>query len=366
MTQHGTAHSPLARGGEGLDRPGVDSAAPAPTRPASVAIGSPPAAQPLTDRILAALPGSRLAWMLVWALVPWLNLTVVLTAEALGWTARTDHSTEVMNRVAVSFAILLSLWGATRISAELARLRPALADVVEEELPEVERLFRGVDSISVPLLLTVAVGVLLPLDEAVNAEPVAAAVQAVTWLLIGIPLCTAVWVYAALQRGLHRLGRGQLTLVGYRGDRTLGLQPIGSLAFTAFWMLLGTLTPLALTSGADRPAVLVTTVVLLAGVALFFLSLRGLHRQMSAIKHRELDRAQVLYQQAYQPLQDETSLSVLQQQVAALNAAEALEKRAERILAWPFDEATFARTVTIASSAVATIVARILLAPTGL
>lgn len=364
MAQHGTAREAPTGGRPGLYRPApaAPSRVQGPGAP-SIQVGG---AQPLTDRVLAALPGPRVAWMLAWSLVPWLNLAVVLTVERLDWATPTDHSAEALNRAAVSFAILLALWGATRISAELARLRPALVEVVEGELPDVERLFRGVDSVAVPVLLTVAVGVLLPLDEAASGEPVAAVVQGVTWLVIGIPLATAVWVYAALQLGLHRLGRGRLTLTAYRGDRTLGLQAIGSLAFTGFWMLLGALTPLALTGAADRPAVLVTTVVLLAGVTLFFLSLRGLHRQMSAVKHRELDRARALYQQAYQPLQREPTLERLQQQVGALNAAEALEKRVERIQSWPFDEGTFARAVTIASSAVATIIARILLAPTGL
>jgi hypothetical protein len=325
-----------------------------------------PATRPLTERILDALPGRRLTWMLVWALVPWLNLMVVLAAEASGWTAVTDPSWEVVNRVATSFAILLSLWGAARISDELGRLRPALVGVVEEELPDVERVFRGMDSIVIPVVLTVTVGLLLPLDEALAGEPVGAAIQGLTWLVIGIPMATAVWVYATLQLGLHRLGRGHLTLAEYRGDRSLGLQAIGSLAFTGFWMLLGAFTPLALVSYADLPSVVVTMVVLVAGVVLFFLSLRGLHRQMVTLKRRELDRARGLYEEAYRPVRQSPTLEVLQQQVGLLNAAESLEKRAERIQAWPFDEGTFARAVTIASSVVATMIARILLAPTGL
>jgi hypothetical protein len=302
----------------------------------------------------------------VWALVPWMNLAVVLAAEAAEWSERTDHSAEVLNRAAVSLAIVLSLWGAARISEELARLHPSLAGVVEEEVPDVERLFRGLDSVAIPILLTVGVGVLLPLDETLRGDPVAAAVQFVTWLLIGLPLTTAVWVYTTVQVGLHRLGRGQLTLQGYRGDRTLGLQPLGTLAFTGFWMLLGALGPLALTGADDLPSVLVTTGVLVAGIALFFLSLTGLHRQMSDIRDHELRRARELYEEAYRPVQGTTTLQALQEQSGLLNAAESLEKRAERIQSWPFDEATFARAVTIASSAVATIIARILLAPTGL
>lgn len=101
-------------------------------------------------------------------------------------------------------------------------------------------------------------------------------------------------------------------------------------------------------------------------MVLFFLSVRGLHRQMAAVKREELTRARGLYQHAYQRVQQDPTPVVLQQQIGLMNAAESLEKRAERIQAWPFDEATFARTITIASSAVATIIARILLAPAGL
>jgi hypothetical protein len=204
------------------------------------------------------------------------------------------------------------------------------------------------------------------LDEALGGEPVAALIQAATWLVIGIPLWTAVWIYLMLQIGLNRLGRGHLTLEAYRGDRSLGLRPVGRLAFTGFWMLLGSAGPLVLTSLSDRPGVVVGIGVLVAGVGLFFLSLRRLNRQMVAAKRRELERALGLYMQAYQVVRDEPTLEVLQRQVGLLNAAEALEKRAERIQEWPFDEATFARVVTIASGVAAFIIGRLILSRVGL
>jgi hypothetical protein len=40
--------------------------------------------------------------------------------------------------------------------------------------------------------------------------------------------------------------------------------------------------------------------------------------------------------------------------------------RADRIQEWPFDEATFARVVAIASSVVATIITSLILNPVGL
>jgi hypothetical protein len=333
---------------------------------ASGVIATPRPAAPLTERILSRFPGPRLAWVVAWALVPWLNLAVVLASRTTGRAETGIPWDEVVNRTAVTFAVLLSIWGTARITDELRTLPMALARVVEEEESDVERLFHGIGSTVVPLLLTAASVVILPVDEALAGEPGDALIQAATWLVLGIPLWTAVWVYLTLQIGLNRLGRGHLTLEAYRGDRSLGLRPVGRLAFTGFWMLFGIVGPLVLTASSDRPGVVMGMGVLVAGVALFFLSLRRLNRQMMAVKQRELERARDLYSQAYQPVRQEPTLDVLQRQVGLLNAAEALEKRAERIQEWPFDEATFARVVTIASSAAAAIVARLILDPIGL
>jgi len=321
---------------------------------------------PLTERILLRLPGHRARWLVAWGLVPWLNLGLLVATGSPGWSGDRVPVVEVLNRVAVTFAVLLSLWGAARIADELGRLQRELAEAVEQEEPDVAWIFRGVDSVLAPLLLLVAVGVVLPMDEALRGEPLAALIQAGTWVVIGIPLCTAVWVYLTLQLGLTRLSRGRLTLQGYHGDRTLGLQPVGRLAFTGFWLLFGAVGPLVLTGFSDLPTVVVGAVVLLVGVVLFFLSLRGLHQRMLAIRQNELDRALSLYEEAYREVQRAPTLEVLQRQAGLLGAAEALEKRVERIQSWPFDEATFARVVTIASSVAAVIIARLILAPTGL
>jgi hypothetical protein len=332
----------------------------------SGAIYGPRPAVPLTERILSRLPGPRLAWVIAWALVSWLNLAVVVAFGASEWPQTGIPLAEVLNRTAVTFAVLLSLWGTARITDELRTLGSSLAKVVEQDEPDVERLFQGIDSVLVPLLLTAATVIVLPLDEALGGEPGAAVIQAATWLVIGIPLWTAVWAYLTLQLGLNRLGQGQLRLRAYRGDRSLGLRPVGSLAFTGFWMLLGSVGPLVLTNLSDLPGVIVGIGVLVAGVGLFFLSLRRLNRQMVAVKLRELERARDLYGLAYQPVRDEPTLEVLERQAGLLGAAEALELRADRIQEWPFDEATFARVVAIASSVVAAIITSLILNPVGL
>jgi hypothetical protein len=114
---------------------------------------------PLTERILSRLPGPRLAWILLWASTPWLNLLVIVMLDAGEWASTGGIPVgEVLNRTAVSCAVVVSLWGATRISDQLRRLGATLADVVDEDERDIARLFRGVDSTVAPLLLT-AVGV---------------------------------------------------------------------------------------------------------------------------------------------------------------------------------------------------------------
>ncbi|WP_166879680.1 hypothetical protein [Salinibacterium sp. ZJ450] len=317
---------------------------------------------PLTERILLALPGPKWLWVLVWALVPWLNLAVVV------WLGVTDdvrgpQPGDVLNRAAVTAAIVLSLWSAARLSDELQKLRGSAKVLPELSSPTAGKLFRGIDSVIAPLVATVVVALVLPLDELVAGAPLAAVVQGITWLVIGIPLCTAGWAYLVLQFGLGRLDGSGLR---YTGDRTLGLDPVGRVAFTGLLMLVGIVLPLLITGVSDLSAVVVSSAVLVAGFVAFFLSLRRLHLRMVQVKRAELARVLELYRQAYEQVQHESSLDVLQQKIGLLTAAETLEKRAERIQRWPFDEATFARVVTIASSVVGVIIARLLLAPTGL
>jgi hypothetical protein len=141
---------------------------------------------------------------------------------------------------------------------------------------------------------------------------------------------------------------------------------VGRLAFTAFWTFVVLLAPVVLSSVPDRFGLTFGLLVLLAGVAVFFLSLRRLNRQMVTAKQRELRWARDLYARAFEPVRVEGTLEALERQSGLLSAAEALEKRAERIQEWPFDEGMFARVVAISSTVPAAIVARMLLTPLGL
>jgi hypothetical protein len=184
--------------------------------------------------------------------------------------------------------------------------------------------------------------------------------------LLGLALWTFLWTHASLQLGLHRLGRERLLPDAARVGPGLGLEPLGRVAFMGLWMLLAWLVPLLLTGLPDVVGVVIGGLVLGGGLATFVLSLWRLHGPMVELKASELATARDLYAQAYEPVRTSPTLEALERQHSLLAAAEALEKRAAAIHEWPIDEGTVARAVTIATSVVAVIVARLIMDPFGL
>ena len=269
----------------------------------------------------------------------------------------------VLNYAAFSLAIVITLWGTDRIARRLETLRATTSNVLEGDEREP---FRGINRVAGPLAATVATAIAFTVSTLVDYGWTAAVLRGTTWLVVGIALWTFLWTYASLQLGLDRLGREHLRPDAAHVDPTLGLQPLGAVAFMGLWMLLAWLVPLVLTGLPDIVGIAIGAAVLIGAIAAFFLSLVRLHRQMVAVKANELAVARGLYAEAYQPVRSAPSLQTLERQHGLLSAAEALEKRALGIHEWPIDEGTLARVITIATSVVAVIIARLILDPIGL
>ncbi len=321
--------------------------------------------RPLSERIVARLRGARALWIGVWALVPWLNAGANLLLESDNRSAIWEQSRAlvVLNYAALSFAVVITVWGVARIARRLEALWPTTSEVLEGEGSEP---FREINSVAGPLAGSVAMAAAFGVSALLTDGWEAAVLRGATWFVLGIAFWTFLWTYASLQLGLDRLGRARLAPDAPRVDPTLGLRPLGAVAFMGLWMLLVWLVPILLTGLPDVVGVAIGLAVLGAAFAAFFLSLRRLHRQMVEVKTRELAIARDLYAQAYEPVQAAPSLESLERQRNLLSAADALEKRALAIHEWPIDEGTLARLITIATSVVAVIVARIILDPFGL
>lgn len=105
--------------------------------------------QPLTEQILARLPGPHILWIAIWALLPWLNAgaNVLLGTER---SAVWEQSTllVVLNYAALSFAIVITLWGTKRIARRLETLRATTSKVLDER--DAGEPFREMNSSSAP------------------------------------------------------------------------------------------------------------------------------------------------------------------------------------------------------------------------
>lgn len=75
--------------------------------------------RPLTARLLDRLPGPHVAWIALWARVPWLNAAanVVLGTSTAVWEE--SRTLALANYGALSVAVAIALWGADRIARRL-------------------------------------------------------------------------------------------------------------------------------------------------------------------------------------------------------------------------------------------------------
>jgi hypothetical protein len=322
--------------------------------------------RPITERILAALPAPHALWIVVWAFVPWLNAGANLLLDTGERSAIWDQSTAlvVLNYAALSLAVVMTLWGTGRIARRLETLRAATSKVLDSGSREP---FREVNNRVVPLAAAAAAAATFATTSLLRDGWTPGLLRGATWLVVGIPLWTFLWTYVSLHLGLDRLGREHLRPGAAHVDPSLGLRPLGDVAFMGLWMLLVWLVPVLLTGLPEAVGIVIGLFALAAGLGtFFFFSLFRLHRQMTEVKASELATARKLYAEAYEPVRTEQTLEALDRQQRLLSAADGLEKRAHEINEWPIDEGTWARVVTIATSVVAITLARLILDPLGL
>ncbi len=323
---------------------------------------------PLTERILAIFPGPRWFWTLVWGLlaIPQL-LFIFQIREVIGMAPEIVASSRpgIWEVAAIVYTTVISLWGTRKLARDLERIQPTISHLTIGKRLDAERPIRGLESVAGPLALTAgstALDTVLALLDYGWKFPLLTAPFS---FLIQLPLMTYVWTYLSLLIGMDRLGRQRLALDTTPGDRTLGLRPVGGLAFTGFWVFSLGFAPILITTATSPPTLILNLVFFLIGLGIFLLSLSRIHGQMAEAKQRHLELARRLYADAYAPIGRKPSLRTLDAQTPLLNAADALEKRATGIQEWPFGEVLGPRLAIIITSVIATVIARFLLATFG-
>lgn len=328
-----------------------------------ISVGGPPGVdvakrslRPLAEQILELLPGSRLFWAALWACVPWLNAGANLLFDTGARSAVWEQSRPlvILNYVALSFAIFVTVQGGERLARRVEALK------VPWPLS-----FREIGSTRAPIAGASATALAFGLSAFVADGWAAAVLRAVTWFVVGLALWSFLWTYAALQLGLLRLGRTRLLPESTPGDPGVELRPLGDAAFMGWWLLVAWMLPLLVTGFPDVVGLVLGLLVLLGGVSAFVSSLWRLHRQIVDVKENRLKLARRLYAEAYEPVRDEETLSALERQHSLLGAADGLEKRALGIHDWPVAEGTWAWLLGIATSVIAVACARLILRPLG-
>jgi hypothetical protein len=321
---------------------------------------------PLTERLLGRLPGPRVAWVAAWAAVP---VAAALPPGAyLATVGARPIGVRLLTGLVYAYAVALAVWAIGRFARECEAAQRSV-DRLAERPEQASPVFRGMASTWGPLALTLVFVAVTVWRTAVLGDVRAALLWLPAALLVNLPLLTAVWVYLALLLGLDRLGRRTLSLTAFPEDLSLGLGEVGRLAFTAFWIYTAGFAPVLLVNFANPPRLLLTLGLFLLGVLLFFGCLQGLHRQLVAARRHFLEWAGQLYTRAYEPVRS-GSQAALGEQAQPLQAAEVIQRRAEAIQQWPFQQHRLAQIAgivgTVLTFVVTGIITRLILTRFGL
>src|SRR5256714_12769583 len=302
--------------------PMSDSESPAPL------IGS-----PLTERLLGQLGSPRWLWIVLWGLVPIVQTLMVAVVFKLSGKSIGSIPALRIPQAVLAYVVILLLWGLARLLRQARDLRPDLMRLTDRQ--HERDTMPNISSAVAPILLTTALAAANTAVNWIDSGPWLALANLPLLGLTLLPIMTFVYPYLALLVGLHRLGRHRLALDPFPHDRSLGLAPVGSLAFTGFGLVFAAAIPIILSSNGAEVTVLESYAVLGVSVVFFFLSMWRLHHQMAAAKAKYLQQARGLYASAYEPLRRSATLETLQSQASVLGAAQALKERAASILTWP-------------------------------
>jgi hypothetical protein len=318
---------------------------------------------PLTEWILARLPGPRAAWLVVWIALPVVYLALPLTFNLERSDAQsTGARSEALIATVYVYALALSLWAARRMAHDAASIESRLAT-----LRPGRAAFRQVDSRMAPLAITMAVSAVGVTAASLTADSATPLLLLPLPFLINLPLMTALWTYLAVLIGLDRLGRRKLNLDdAFPADTVLGLGPIGTLAFRVFLVFVAGFVPVLVVSFVNPAFLILDLVLFVPGVALFVLSLYRLHLQMAATRHRHVERARALYVAAYAPHWESGDPAGVRRDAGLLLAVAEMERRAASISTWPFQPGTRAVILTLVVGLSVTLAGRLISFAVGL
>jgi len=179
-------------------------------------------------------------------------------------------------------------------------------------------------------------------------------------ILLVVGNASAYWLYFISLLGIHKMGRLTIGFVPFYRDRTLGLRPVGSLAFSlamSYFAFAGLILLLNLFAPNDPALWGFQASTLLFGVAMFFLPMRRLHHRMLEQKRLEREKLDRELEEAFaRPGTDSPDdtrrilrLDIMKRELAATAT-------------WPYDVSILSKLTVISLSLTAILLSRIVAA----
>ena len=167
-------------------------------------------------------------------------------------------------------------------------------------------------------------------------------------------------------RGLDALGRERLRLRPFEVDPSLGLHPLGQLAFKVFLTGIAVAILTILFTATTPSRLAIPVLILLVIVAAFFLSMYRLHQHQVSEKTKLRRWSGQMTAVAVAPLKRELTPECFQTHSLGVLAADTIARQVGAVQEWPVDERVLRVVAAITTSVAAAVFARLLLTRIGL
>lgn len=172
---------------------------------------------------------------------------------------------------------------------------------------------------------------------------------------------TFFWVFLYSMYRVYSVGKLPLQLRPFTEDRTLGLKPFGriSLQLTALYLFLIAMIviPQTFLLGTQALIIALGTIMMLLGVAVFFLPLLSLHGKLVAARQRELAWVSPRLTELVQMLKQGGSDGSDEKVIMELTGLDNVQRDIHQIHSWPFDVGIITRLAAIVFSMIAILLA---------
>jgi len=266
--------------------------------------------------------------------------------------------------------IFLTIYLIRLMRSRIVEFEPKLVPVLPLGEETFHRAFGGVSKripqvlIGVPFFLLSIPYILQP---TINIGWVSLLFQLLSNGVVGIMFGSFIWVYFRSLWGIYRLGNEPLKLKSHYEDHMLGVRPIGSISLTLFaaYSSVIVLGSIALLLSPDLLGTVALIVMVVFGVAMFFIPLNSVHKTMVEQKLSQMVKVQQefirLTNSAAEQIPDraEKILGQLRDtQILQIN-----RDYVSRLPTWPSDTPILGKFAAIALSVAAILISKIISLP---